>query len=293
MPANFPEVWETRVRELLTTQDQAPWLDGIDELDSPVVEMGEENMIHVPLETFDPDVLVNNTTYPLDVQDHADGTKTISLDKFQTKPTKISDDAAIGASYSKIDTTTKRHRTKITSWKFKKAIHAIAPASNSTDTPVISLPANYTSEDVYKKLVELKGKFDALEAPDSGRRIVLASAHYNKLLEDRQRFGDLLVDHNTGKVNKLVAGFEVYTYVSNPHYAEVESVWTKKAWGSVVTGTDKQASVAFLAENIGKKTGLTKQYYDKPDTKTQAHLLNYRHYFVALPLRNKYIGAII
>lgn len=293
MPANFPEVWETRVRELLTTQDQAPWLEGIDELDSPVVEMGEENLIHVPIETFEPSVLVNNTTYPLTIEEHADGSKTISLDKFQTLPTKISDDAAIGASYSKIDTTTKRHRVRITSRKFQKAIHAIAPATNTADTPVISLPANYTSEDVYKKMVELKGKFDKMEMPDSGRRIVLASDHYNKLLEDRQRFGDLLVDHNTGKVNRLIAGFEVYTYVSNPYYAETESVWNKKAFGSVPAGSDKQASIAFLADNIGKKTGMTKQYYDKPNTTTQAHMLNYRHYFIALPVKNKYIGAII
>src|SRR5690606_4124274 len=101
MPENFPEAWESTVNELLTTQDQAPILDGIDELDSPVVQMGEENIIHIPIETFEPDVLINNSTYPIDVQEYDDDTKTITLDKFQTKATGVSDDARIGAVYDK------------------------------------------------------------------------------------------------------------------------------------------------------------------------------------------------
>lgn len=290
MPANFPEVWERRVRYLITNQDIAPWIDGIPELESAVQEMGEENVINIPLETFSPDVLINNSTYPIDVQDHADGSKTITLDKYQTKATKISDDAAIGASYDKIDSTTRRHRITIQATKFKKAIHALAPAAHTADTPVIELPANYTSNDVYLKMVELKGYFDDMECPEEGRRIVLASAHYNKLIEDRERFADVLVDHKTGKVNKRIAGFEVYTYVSNPMYSEAGA---KKAWGAVALGTDKQATVAFHTDNVGKKTGMLKQYYDKPTTTTQAHLLNYRHYYIALPILNKYIGAII
>lgn len=290
MPQNFPEVWEDRVRELLTTQDQATWMEGIPELDVELAELGEENVINLALETFEPEVLLNNTTYPIEVQNHTDGSKTITLDKYQTKATKISHDAAIGSSYDKVDSTTRRHRIKINSVKFKKAAHAMSPQTHSADTPVISLPADYTAQDVYDAIVKLKGFYDAQECPEDGRRLVLANAHYNKLLEDRQLFANLLVDHNTGKVNGRIAGFKVYSYVSNPYFT---AAGAKKAWGEAVTGTDKQATFSFYEGNVGKKEGTLTQYYDKPNTTTQAHLLNYRYYFITLPIRNKYIGAII
>lgn len=292
MPANFPEVWEKKVRELITKEQDSTFLDGIPELESEIQtdDLGENNIIHVSLETFDPTVLINNTTYPLTIEDHADGSKSITLDKFQSLPTKVKEDDIIGASYDKIDSVTKRHRKKITTVAKRKAAHAIAPAANTTDTPIITLPGSYTSNDVYLALVALKGKFDDFEAPEEGRRVVLCSNHYNKLLEDRALFGDILVDHATGKVNKLIAGFEIYTYISNPYYT---AAGAKVAFGAVPGGTDKRGSFAFVVDNIGKKTGLTRQYYDKPTTTTQAHLLNYRHYFIALPLRNKYIGAIL
>jgi hypothetical protein len=291
MAGNFPEVWQRRVKEKLSTNHVATFLDGIDELDAEISvdPITDQNTIHVPLETFTPGVLLNNTTYPLTVEEHTDGSKTINLDKIQTLATKISDDAAMGAAYDKIDSATKGHIKVINRTKFRKAIHAIAPTSNSASTPVILLPANYTSEDVYKALVSLKGKFDDAQVDAEGRRIVLSSRQYNKLLDDRNRFGDLLVDHNTGKVNKLVAGFEIYTYISNPYYT---ALGVKLGWGSVPT-TEQQASVAYQIDNIGKKTGILKQYFDKPNTTTQANLLNYRHYFIALPIRNEAIGAIV
>lgn len=298
MPQNFPEIWESRVRQILTTSDVAPWLDGIPELDTEVYTLGEgtateKNIIHIPIETFSPDVLINNTTYPIEIQEFADGSVQMTLDKFQTKATSVSDDAAMGASYPKIDSATRGHRRQINSVKYKKAAHAIAPASHTTATPVIELPGSYTADDVYQAMVKVKDAFDKNEIPETDRRMVLATDHYNKLLTDRNRFGDLLVDHNTGKVNRQIAGFDVYTYVSNPKYNATTKA--KLAWGAVPAPEDKVASFAFYVDNIGKKTGNTKQYFSlaSANPTTQTNLLNYRHYFIAMPVQNKAIGAII
>ncbi|MDM1033818.1 hypothetical protein HXZ91_04905 [Myroides odoratimimus] len=297
MAKNFPEVWESRVREKLTSDNVAPWLDGIPELDAEEAFLGEgtateQNLIHIPIETFSPDVLINNSTYPIEVQEYEDGTKSIALDKYQTKATSISDDAAMGASYKKIDTATRGHVKKINSTKYKKAAHAISPAENSNDTPVIVLKDNYTAEDVYNAIIDLKDKFDNAEIPEEDRRLVLATKHYNVMLKDKERFANLLVDHNTGKVNQLIGGFHVFTYVSNPYYA---TTGKKVPYGAVPDADAKVASFAFYTDNIGKKTGKTKQYFEPASgsTTTQANLINYRHYFIVMPIQNKYIGAII
>lgn len=297
MASNFPEVWESRVREKLTSENVAPWLDNITELDSDVQTLGlgtatEQNIIHIPIETFSPDVLINNSTYPIEVQEYEDGTKSLALDKYQTKATSVSDDAAMGASYNKIDTATRGHVRQITSSKYKKAAHAIAPAQHTTATPVLVLKDGYTAEDVINAMIDVKDAFDKAQIPEFGRRFVLSTDHYNVLLKDRQRFANLFVDHNTGKVNQQIAGFDVYTYVANPYY---DATGKKVPYGSVPGDDAKVASFAFYDDNIGKKTGITKQYFSQASANptTQTNLINYRHYFIAMPVQNLAIAAII
>lgn len=142
MPTNFPEVWQNRVEANLTQQTTAPWLEGIAELDTAVLEVGsgsasEKNVIHIPTTDFEPDVLINNSAYPLALQAYTDSEVTISLDKYQTKVVTLTDDQKLGASYPRIDAATKATTDAILKKKFSKAIHSIAPAANTTDTPVI------------------------------------------------------------------------------------------------------------------------------------------------------------
>lgn len=295
MPANFPEVWSSRVIQLLTTQNVAPWLDGIPELDTDVIEVGsgsagETNLIHLPIETFQPEVLLNNTTYPIAVQDFTDSEVIIKLDKYQTKATSLSDDQIIGASYARIDSATRGHVVQINKTKYRKAIHAQAPAADSATTPVVKLADN--ANDVYKAIVALKGKFDDAEVPEEGRRLVLSTNHYNALLDKESRFANLLANINTGTVAPVIAGFEIYSYVGNPKYT---TAGAKVAFGAIPGGTDVTASVAFHKDNVAKKTGMTKQYFQPAniDPKNQTNLINYRHYFIALPAKNEMIGAII
>ncbi|MEY4903231.1 MAG: hypothetical protein RLZZ292_1046 [Bacteroidota bacterium] len=301
MPANFAEVWLNRVRQNLTTQDVAPWLDGIPELDTAVLEMGsgdasEKNVIHIPRTSFNPDVLINNTAYPLAVQDYTDDETVVSLDKYQTKPTSISDDKIIGASYTVIDPATKAHRNAINTKKYTRAAFTIAPASHTAATPVIAAtgvprivngPASLTYDD----LVNLKDALDTAEVSTEGRRLVLSTAHYNDLLIDRKNFADKLVNYNTGMPAPVIAGFELYQYNGNPLYT---SAGVKKAYGSVKGAGDRQGSFAFWIGQIAKKTGMTKQYFKeaKNDPEAQTNLLNYRHYFIAMPFDSKAIAAI-
>ena len=306
MPANFPEVWSSRVIQLLTTQNVAPWLDGIPELDVELTVMAEgsaseANLIHLPIETFQPEVLINNSTYPIAVQSFTDTEVIIKLDKYQTLATSLSDDQIIGASYARIDSATRGHVIQINSSKYRKAIHAQAPASDTAKTPVVvvdytTLPADHKGTDkanlLFEKIVELKGKFDDEEVPEENRRLVLSTKDVNILLLDRNRFGNQIANINTGKIESVIAGFNTYSYVANPRYT---AAGVKKPFGAVKESTDKIASVAFHKDNVAKKTGLTKQYFSKASEAptTQTNLLNYRHYFIALPAKNEMIGAII
>lgn len=288
MPKNFPEIWEGRVRHNLEKGATADFLDGVAELDGDVQQMGEKNLIHIPTSQFNAEVLINNKTYPIAVQEYSDDEVVISLDKYQTKASKVTDDQIIGASYDKIDAVTKSHTNSINARKYKKALHALAPDENTATTPVLEISG---AECTYEDLVALKDKCDELEWPEEGRRLVLCNKHWNALLKDRKNFGDQLINYRKGEVAPVIAGFEIKKYIANPHYSGT----TKKTFGEVPTSGDKPASVCFVVDNVVKKTGLTKQYFSEAasNPENQANLLNYRHYFIAVPVEKKYIAALV
>lgn len=304
MPAAFPEMWESRVRTLLQDEQLAPWLDGIPEIDTEVLEVGsgsasESNIIHIPITTFRPGVLINNTAYPLALIAYDDTSMTVQLDKYQTLATTLTDDQAMGSSYKQIDSITKSHRDDITESKFAKAIHSIAPQTTvAGSTFVIQCTGDEVTvggrrKMLWKDLITARRAMDAAKCKKKGRRLVLCSDHENDLLEDNSnKYADKLADYLSGTIKGMLAGFEMYQNVDNPYYT---AAGAKKAWGAVPGGTDRSASIIFHPENIVKKTGLTKQYFAdaKSAPRTQQNEYNIRHYFIAVPVMNKYSGAII
>lgn len=300
MPLNFPEAWESRIRRTIQEDNSAPWLDGIPELSTAVIEVGsgsasETNLIHVPISTFKPNVLINNTTYPLAVVSYTDTETIVQLDKYQTEVTSLSDDQVVGASHDRIDDATKGMRESITDSKFSKAAHSLAPATNTADTFVIE--ATGATVGNRKKLLwvdlisarRLRGK----RTKAQGWRCVLCPDHVNDLLEDStNKNSERLADYLSGKVSMMLAGFEMFEFADNPYY---NTSLVKKAFGSVPAPTDRQCSFIFHTDNIAKKTGMTKQYFAPSSTAptTQTNLYSIRHYFMAFPVQVKYAGAII
>ncbi|WP_233861000.1 phage major capsid protein [Tenacibaculum piscium] len=302
MPANFPEVWLDRVITNLDNSDQATFLQGIPELAVDVSQINEgmpseKNKIYVPTTEFEVDVLINNNTYPIPIQQYNDDTIEMTLDKYQTKQTPISDDQTIGASYAIIDVVTKSHVRSMLVDKIKRAIHSIAPLKDTVATPIIEVTggsagltdANGRKRLTYEDLVEAKKRCKGFDTP----RIVLSPEHYADLALDRKNFGNQLVNYSKGQPNPMIAGFEIHTY--NGDMPVYDASNTKKPYGAVASSSDKIASVIFEKEAIAKKTGLTKQYFKpaKEDTATQSNWLNYRHYFIVMPFQNKKIAAIL
>jgi hypothetical protein len=180
--------------------------------------------------------------------------------------------------------------------KFNKSLHSIAPAGDTADTPVIQATGGPDAlEDAtgrklltYEDLIEAKRKCGW-----KGARLVLTNDHWNDLALDRKRFGDQLVNYKAGNPAPVIAGFELHKFEDGVHPLYT-AAGAKKAFGAIKEAGDTEASVIFAKRAIAKKTGSTKQYFSKASENptTQANLLNYRHYFVAVPYQAKKIGAI-
>lgn len=292
----FPEIWTGEMVKKLRADDAATFLNEIPDYS----QYAENDVIHLVDVGADPDVLINNTTYPIPIQDLPDSDIAISLDKYQTKATRITDDELHSIKHDKMGSVVERHKLKITGNKYRKAAHALAPQSNSTLTPVIATTGatdshrkRITKEDI----ISLKAMFDKMDeetqVPDDGNRIlVLCSDHVNDLLLFDQKFADQYYNYQSGKIANLYS-FKVYTY-SNCPYFDGETL-AKKAFGAVKGAKDFQASFAFYGPRMFKATGSTNTYMSeaKNNPTTQENLINFRHYFITLPKKQEAIGAIV
>lgn len=296
MPANFPEVWLARVRNKLEEAATAPWLEGVDELDVQIQVVGEgpseKNIIHIPTSEFEVELLINNNTYPIAIQQYEDGTIQIELDKYQTLATAIKEDAAIGASYDVIDNATKQHNISITGGKYAKAIHSLCPIEDTEDTPIIECtgPDDGTGRKrmTYEDLVTTSKK---AKTKNSVCHVVLNEDHWHDILLDRKNFGDQIVNYKKGQPAPEISNLKLFRNTTEMPLFDV--TLKKRPYGSIKVATDREASVVFNLTKVVKKTGFTRQYYDEPTTTNQQHLVNYRHYFVATPYKAEGIGAIV
>lgn len=286
----YTEVWTGELIKRLNAGLKADFLNGIPDYSAKV----DNEVIHLVDVGGDPDVLVNNTTYPIPIQDLTEGDIPVGLDKFQTKATRVTDDQLYALSFDKYSADVERHGNAILTVKYKKAAHALAPYSHTDKTPVIptsgEADASGRKKMIVKDIIALKRAFDNMEVPEDGRVLVLCPDHVNDLLEADQSFKDKYYNYTTGKLLNMF-GFEVYTYVNCPYYTK-EGV--KVAYNVAPAATDLKGSFAFYRPLMFKAQGSTKMYYSEARTNptTQESLVNFRHYYIVLPKKLLAIGAI-
>ena len=277
------ELWTGEMVKALRGGLSGSWLDGIPDATSAV----DNDVIHLVDVGVDPDVLINNTTYPIDLQTLDDKDLAISLDKFQTKVTPITDDELHAISYDKMSRVIESHYNAIDDAKFKKAAHAFCAAKNTESTPVITTTGERDAATgrlalTRADLIKAKKALDVLKVPAENRRLVLCSDHVNDILGWSEEFSrQYNLDNTNGKVGRIY-GFDIFESAYNPYYT---TAGNKKALDAAVTTGEFQASFGFYTKRVFKATGSTKMYYSlaETDPEYQRNKINFRHYFIALP----------
>ena len=288
----YTEIWTGELVKHLRRGLEATWLDGIPDSSSIV----DNDVIHLVEVGVDPDVLINNTTYPIPLQALDDADIAIQLDKFQTKVTPVTDDELYAISYDKMARVKESHGNAINDSKFQKAAHALCASQNSATTPVLVTTGERDADTGRIKLcmqdiINLKRAMDKLGVPAQGRRLVLCSDHVNDLLETDQRFKEQYnLDRGNGTVGRQY-GFDIYEFANNPLYT---TAGVKKAVGASADTGEFQCSFAFYVPRVFKATGSTKMYFSeaKNDPEYQRNKINFRHMFICMPKKADAGGVI-
>lgn len=282
---------ELRERELIKHfRHEATWLNRVPSKNQWV----NNDVIRLNEMGADPNVLINNNTYPIPVNDRTDDSTAISLFKYDTENTKVTDDELYGLPYDKIGSVQMQHRETLEEETRMHALHSLAPVANTADTPIIET----TGEDdgtgrkrlISKDLINYKKTLDLLKIPKAGRILVLSSEHVADLLIEDKALERQYQNHTGGMIAKNYYGFEIYEDIYSPEY---DSNLDKLAYDSVASG--RGASVLFHTKGSAKARGSAKAYVAKAqdDPQMRETVMGFRLWFLAIPTRLKGQGAIV
>ncbi|MBR6297720.1 MAG: hypothetical protein IKR34_00585 [Candidatus Gastranaerophilales bacterium] len=256
-------------------------------------EFVDNDRLHIPSSGLDPDVLINNTTYPIRTVERTDTDNEIILDKFETENTIVRRPEALEYSYNKLESVIGQHRATLRKSVATKAIHAFAPDADTAQTPVIITTGE--TVDGRKRLtladvLTLKERFDDAEIPLGDRYLVLHPKHVSDLLLEDVKLFKNITDLQNGQPFRF-AGFGFYSFAQMPTFTTVKGVLSKVAFAD--ESTENFASVAFNANEVMKADGEIYMYSAVDDPTERGTIVGFDKRFIALPIRGKGIGAIV
>lgn len=293
----YREIWEKEITKSVDASLKDTFLDGIPDKSQYVTGDGEVFSINSVYWGVEPDVLINNTTYPIEIQELNGVPYAMTLDKYQTKATPITDDELHAMSYDKMGAVKTSHGNAIVKNMLKKAIHSLAPASNTLNTPVLITTGAATADGTrlrmkWDDIVALREAWDAAGFSIDDLRLVLCQAHVNDLLLADTAFQKSYANFKDGIITNQL-GFEMRQYASNPYYNVATKA--KLSFGGVVTADYRQASVIFNKMLARKANTPSKMYFSKAETDplNQRNLINFRNYNIVMPAQAREIAAIV
>lgn len=281
------EVWISQIKEGF--YPESSFLKKVEDHSDSV----DNDTLHFPSAGIDPKVLVNNTTYPIKIVGRDDTDHAIVLDKFETENTIVRRPDAIEYSYNKLDSVIRQHRSTLQTSTARKAAHAFAPSLDTMDTPLVLTSGSTTKgrkRMTFEDLLALKERFDDALIPLEERYIILHPRHVTDLLLEDVKLFKELTDIKEGEPMRF-AGFGCYQFPYMPTYKIDGGNYVKVAYNEAQT--EQFASVAFYAHEVMKADGEIYMYARYDDPEERGTVIGFDKRFIALPVRNKGIGAII
>ena len=235
----------------------------------------DNNAINMADVGVDPKVLINNTTYPIQITQRIDTPIRVVLDLFETENTLVRRPEAIKYSYDQLESLLMGHRNTLRARTAEKAAHAFAPQEDSDFTPVIATSGESfggRKRLTVADILYLKERFDAVDIPLENRYLVLHPSHLSDLIVfDVKAFKDI-TDIVNGQPKRF-AGFSILQFSKPAVYDS--STMEKKVFGADTADTDTFCSFAFQSEEVMKADGEVHMYAKDDDPEERGTIVGF------------------
>lgn len=246
----------------------------------------------------DPNVLINNNTYPIPTSNRVDDSIAISLYKYDTENTRITEDEVYALPYDKPGSVQEQHRETLEEKTAEHALHSIAPFEDDSTLKTFIVETTGANDGTgrkritYKDLVTLKSKMDTVKVPKQGRILVLCSEHIADLLLEDKALNVQYQNHTDGVISNNYCGFKIYESVYNPVY---DANNQKKAFDAAPASTDRNASVVFYNKSTAKARGSVMRFMREAaiDPENRETVVGFRLYHIAIPTKTTGLSAIV
>lgn len=225
-----------------------------------------QDTIKIPKRGEAPRVLIDNTNYPILKNRRDDSHVVISLHKFDTENTIVTEDELYALPYEKVSDSQQQHRETLEDETQEYGLWGLAPQENAEASNLFVLVT--TGEDdgtgrlklTTKDLRTLQEKMNAKGINKKGRILILCDEHVSDLLDEDRKFYTQYHNHKEGAIVSRYYGFTVYEDSTTPEYTynAVDTKWEKIAYGAVTPGN--KSSVVFHKGSTAKAVGTVKRF---------------------------------
>lgn len=252
-------------------------------------EFVDHNKINLAEAGVDPDVLIDNTVFPVQAAQRADSPLELALHTFDTMNTIVRNIEEKESSYNKMDSVIRSHRNALTKKTSAFAAHNWCPSENGVYTPVLAA-SGVANKAGYKRfsfedLLLMEAKYRELDVDMDSLVAVLTPMHLADLMaEDMKQYREILAA-------KKVFSFSLFNFSKLPVFDS--TTMRKKAFGAVADPTkDAPASLFYCKDEVMRAQGTVEVFAKYKDPDQRGDVLGFQQRFTALSIRNKYTGAI-
>jgi hypothetical protein len=251
-------------------------------------ELVDFNTLNLAEAGVDPDVLIDNTIYPISAATRTDGAKTIVLRTLDTESTIVRNIEAMESSYAKMESVVRGHRNALRKASIQLAAHYWAPQADGAFTPVIAATgaSNGTRKILtFNDILTIRAKLTAIDADLNAFALMLNPLHEADLMaEDLKLYKEIMA---SGKI----FGFTFFVNSQTPRFNS--STGAKVAFQAVAApSTDTCASIFWSRDEVMKADGSLDMFAKFQDPDQKGDVFNFQKRFVALPFRSKMQAAI-
>lgn len=221
-----------------------------------------QDTIKIPKRGEAPKVLIDNTNYPILKNDRDDSHVVVSLHKFDTENTIVTDDELYALPYDKLSDVQQQHRETLEDATLEYGLWGLAPQANDESKNLFVLETTGENDGTArlklttKDLRTLQEKMNKKGINKNGRILLLCDDHVSDLLEEDRKFYTQYHNHKEGAISTKYYGFTIYEESKTPEYND--TTLAKIAYGSATTG--RKSSIVFHKGSTAKAVGTVKRF---------------------------------
>lgn len=248
----------------------------------------DHDKIHLAEAGINPNVLIDNTNYPVATAQRADTPLELALHTFDTENTVVRNIEQKTTAYDKVASVVRGHKTALLKKEAAFAAHNWCPTKDGEFTPVL-VTVGAVNRHGYKAvsfedILAIISKYRVLDVDMSTLVAVLHPFHHADLLaEDKKLYKEIL---STGSI----FGVKTRSFSNTPIFDTTTG--QKKAMASAAGDNDAISSLIYCKDEVMRAVGTTDAFITEKDPGARGDILGYQQRFTALPIRGKYIGAI-